>query len=198
MKHLFALLALLSFCLSASEFTRGENLISGFAPAHPYYEKYQLYAKSDPKIRSNLWVSKKPGELDTFKIDIVLGDRSADLEELQRSLDMPGEASCTTFHSKNISSDKENGYPQLTWETTCDKDDKSIYIIHKAISGKDNMYLVRKFWYQEVALDAVTPWITTISEFMVCDTRKERHPCPEGYKLAEPKMLDPDANENDL
>ena len=178
MKHLFALLGLLSFCLSASEFTRGENLISGFAPAHPYYEKYQLYAKSDPKIRSNLWVSKKPGELDTFKIDIVLGDRSADLEELQRSLDMPGEASCTTFHSKNISSDKENGYPQLTWETTCDKDDKSIYIIHKAISGKDNMYLVRKFWYQEVALVV--------------------HPCPEGYKLAEPKMLDPDANENDL
>ena len=186
MRYLFGLLALLSFCLSASEFTHGENLISGFAPGHPDYEKYQLYAKSDSKIRSNLWVSKKQGKVDTFKIDIVLGDRSTDLDKLQHSLNTPGEASCTTFNSKNISSNTENGYPQLTWETTCNKDGKSIYIIHKAISGKDSMYLARKFWYQEAAPDAVTTWKTTISKLGVCDTRKERHPCPEGYKLAEP------------
>ena len=183
MKHLVGLLLLTTSIASASGFPRGENFISSFTPHHPTYSDYQPYEKSDASSRSYLWVSNKFGNEDTYKLDIKLGLRSADLSKLQTTLNKPGIEKCKDFTSTDLDNSGSNGYSQLTWETTCGNGDKKIYVLHKAISGKDSLYLARKFWYRNVATSTVNEWKKLLEEMYLCDTRKENHPCPDGYKL---------------
>jgi hypothetical protein len=169
----------------ASDFHRGENLISPFAPGHSNYDKYQAYTKSDSSIRSNLWVSEEAGKKDTFMVDIVIDRKSADLLKLQRTLNKPGLEQCRKFSSNDLNSGESNGYPQLTWETFCDLGADKVRILHKAIAGSDSLYLIRKSWYLEISQDVADDWEETMSELFVCDTREKNHPCPEGHELQE-------------
>ena len=183
MKYLVGLLLLTTSVALASEFARGENFISSFTPKHPTYSNYQLYEKSDASSRSYLWMSNEFGKDDTYKLDIKLGLRSADLSKLQVILNKAGIKNCKDFTSTNLDSNASNGYSQLTWETTCDNGNREIYILHKAISGRDSMYLARKSWYRNVTTWTINEWKELFREMYLCDTRKENHPCPDGYKL---------------
>ena len=183
MKYLTGLLLLITTVGSASEFSRGENLISSFTPQHPMFGNYQLYEKSDASSRSYLWKSKTFGNEDTYKLDIKLGLRSADLSQLQSILNKPGIENCKDFSSTNLDDRESNGYSHLTWETTCDNGNKTIYVLHKAIAGSDSLYLARKFWYRNVGVSTIKDWKKLFGEMYLCDTREGNHPCPEGYQL---------------
>ena len=182
MKYLVGLLLLTASVVFAAGFSPGENLISSFTPEHRMYRDYQPYEKSDASSRSYLWVSQEFGNDDTYKLDIKLGLGSADLSRLQEILNKPGIDQCKDFTSADLGKGQSNGYPQLTWETTCDTGSKKIRVLHKAIAGNDSMYLARKFWYREATASAVREWKELFQQTYLCDTRKAEHPCPEGYK----------------
>lgn len=161
----------------ASEWFKGENLLTN---PIPFSEDYELYSKEEPGWVSRLWKSKDD-DGDTYVVNIVEG-RRPNLTKFRDSQDAPGKKACSAFSSVVINNDDRNGYESVFWETSCNVNDVQITSLQLAISGRDSLYHVRKLWKTPVENGVKENWRDEISQISLCDTRKKKHPCPEGFE----------------
>lgn len=171
-----ALIVFFSLPASASEWFEGENLLTN---PIPNVSEYEEYSKNEPGWTSRLW-QRKGDEGDTFVVNIVEGGR-ANLKKFRESQDLPGQQSCQSFSSDLLSDEKRNGYKSVSWETYCQIGESEITSIQLAIAGRDSLYHVRKLWKSPVNSEVKNVWEAEIAKISLCDTRKKKHPCPEGY-----------------
>lgn len=174
----YVLLALVlsAMTIQAEEWHKGENLIFDNPSL---LEKYDRYQKSQPGWQSFQYRSKERQAEDMLTVNIV-EIKNADLTEFRASQDEPGAESCDTFSSVEIDDKDRNGYKAVMWKTNCSLEESNIQTIQLAISGRKNLFHLRKRWVGEVT--NWEDWIFTVEHTLVCDTRrKKKHPCPEGY-----------------
>ena len=176
MRFQIAIISLVAFTASASEWFEGENLLT-----NPVLDasEYEQLRKDEPGWKSRLWQRKDdPG--DTYVVNIVEGGRT-NLAKFRKSQDLPGQQACQSFTSDLLSDDKRNGYKAIFWETKCEIGEAEIKSLQMAIAGRDSLYHVRKLWKSPVKSEVFEMWKSELSEISLCDTRKKKHPCPEGF-----------------
>jgi hypothetical protein len=179
MKHQISLafLIVLPTLALASDWFKGENLLTN---PIPFSEEYELYSKEESGWISRLWKNKE-NDGDTYVVNIV-EDRRPNLTKFRDSQDAPGKKACSSFSSAVINDDERNGYESVFWETNCMINDVQITSLQLAIAGRDSLYHVRKLWKSSVENDVKENWKDEISQISLCDTRKKKHPCPEGFE----------------
>ena len=173
----FVLLIVFPALALSSEWFEGENILTN---PIPFSEDYELYSKEEPGWVSRLWKNKE-NDGDTYVVNIVEG-RAPNLAKFRDSQDAPGKGACSSFSSVVLSDDDRNGYKSVFWETNCIMDDVEITSLQLAIGGRDSLYHVRKLWKTPVENGVKENWRSEISQISLCDTRKKKQPCPEGFE----------------
>jgi hypothetical protein len=165
-----------SFAYSGDWF-EGENLLT----QPPDDEHYEAYVKKEPGWLSQMWQSRNYGGGDNYVVNIVSGHRS-NLGKFRGSQDRPGKESCDSFTSSLIDDSERNDYKSVFWETTCVVRGTTIRSIQLAIAGRDSLYHVRKLWKIPVTNEDIGSWKDSIGEISLCDTRRKKNSCPEGFE----------------
>lgn len=164
-----------------SDWHPGENLVTPFQPDS---SEWTAYRKEVAGLKSRMW--RKESEPQEMYAVSLISDADFTLEGFRERQDASGWEHCASFSSDIVSEEDVNGYPQLTWQTLCNRSDgRDAVVLQKAIIGNDKLYHVQKVWLSEPAEEAVSDWRERIADVVVCDTRGEEHPCPEGYERVE-------------
>ena len=173
----FVFLIVFPSLVLSSEWIEGENLLTN---PIPFSEDYQLYSKEEPGWVSRLWKNKE-NDGDSFVVNVVEG-RVTNLAKFRDSQDAPAKGACSSFSSNVINDEDRNEYKSVFWETSCTIDNVEITSLQLAIGGRDSLYHVRKLWKAPVEDDVRETWVDEISQITLCDTRKKKHSCPEGFE----------------
>jgi hypothetical protein len=180
LKKVFIVLVLLiSGCKSTSEFYTGENLLQ---PMPLPEDSWTAYEKQEGNVYSRIW--SKNDDKDQMKTDVFRNTKSRDIGREKEIDDKVGSEKCDNFSSSEINKDKESKYNSLTWFSSCKtKSGIEISVLHKAISGNDSFYHLRRIWKAGYSKDALATWTNYFATVAVCDTRTDSsESCPDGFK----------------
>lgn len=169
--------ALISGCATNQGFFKGENLIQ---PMPLPEESWVAYEKQDGHVYQRMW--SKNDHNDQLKADIYRETPNRSVDKEKEIDDKVGKKKCDSFTSDDSRVVIENSYESLTWLSSCQIGDKEIAVLHKAVSGTDSFYHLRRIWKSGLDDKILSVWEQYFSTVLVCDTRAsgDNH-CPEGY-----------------
>jgi len=118
--------------------------------------------------------------------NIYLGLKSATPESFQAKMQQMWGASCKDSHFAPVTKGKENGYPFAIWIQICPLNQstgKPEYTWFKAIKGNDSFYVVQKAFKFKPPEEQIPKWMQYLRSVIVCDARRNDHPCPKVGKV---------------
>jgi len=155
----------------------GENLLQLMPMPQ---EPWTAYEKSENRVYQRLWVRNK--NQDQVQTHVFQGDRHRSIKREHELEITVGNRNCASFDSRGEVEKAENGYPSLTWITSCvTPRGTNIVVLHKAISGNDSFYHLRRIWRGSLTDDDLTAWMKYFATVYACDTRSEDQACPDGF-----------------
>ena len=168
----------MSGCKSTSELYSGENLLQ---PMPLPEDSWTAYEKQDGNVYQRMW--SKNDNKDQMKTDVFRNTRSGDVVKEKEIDDTVGLGKCHNFTSSEINKDNTSKYNSLTWLSTCKTESGiEINVLHKALSGDDSFYHLRRTWSSGYTKEQLAQWIDYFATILVCDTRiGSLEPCPTGY-----------------
>lgn len=171
--------------------SRGENLLTTFVPSA---DEWIAYEKSEGNFRSNLWTKKGAEEIDSYAVSVIHKHKQ-EIAAFREMQDAPGRERCDRFESQTLAESPTNGYPRLVWRTLCENADGfTVSMLHVAIQGRDSFYHVHRIWRSAVPDAELARWQELLQSTDLCDTRRKKQKCPEGFERVEPdSSLNPPA-----
>jgi hypothetical protein len=134
----------------ASQFYKGENLIT---PYQPNEENWDVLKKNEPKERGMMWLDKKLGFSDSYTVTIYPKRRELlkSVRELLKSVretqDNPGRKACESFESIDLTALDNKNYGSTFWRTKCETSSGfKAQMINLLIQGEDSLYSVQRVW----------------------------------------------------
>lgn len=175
---LTALAFVMASCATSTIFYSGENLFQKMPLPE---DSWVAYEKQDGNVYHRFWV-KNDGN-DQMMTDVFRGTKLRSVEREKSVDDKVGNEKCQKFESSNVLKENEAGYNSLTWVSSCEtKGGMTIGALHKAISGNDSFYHLRRIWNAGYGEEQLTVWKAYFKTIHVCDTRSSgSNRCPDGY-----------------
>lgn len=173
------ILLFISGCATQTGFYSGENLLQ---PMPVPEDSWEIYQKNEGKIHTMLW--SKNNRDDELKTDMLFGMTSLGVLENKSIDDEVGQEKCAAFESTDADIKIENTYETLTWFSQCTLTSGiKISVLHKAITGNDSSYRLRRTWKTEVSQDQLQMWKDYFETVKACDTRSQgENKCPDGFE----------------
>lgn len=171
---------------------RGENLLTTFVPSANEWIAYEM---TEGNFESGLWKKKGAEDTDWYSVSLIRKHKQ-EVAAFRAIQDAPGRESCDRFESQTLDETLTNGYPRLMWRTLCEDDEGyTASILHVAIQGRDSFYHVQRIWRSEVPDGDLAEWQALLQSTDLCDTRRKKQKCPEGFERLEPgsPLLNPPA-----
>jgi hypothetical protein len=163
----------------ASQFYKGENLIT---PYQPNEENWDVLKKNEPKERGMMWLDKKLGFSDSYTVTIYPKRREL-LKSVRETQDNPGRKACESFESIDLTALDNKNYGSTFWRTKCETSSGfKAQMINLLIQGEDSLYSVQRVWRGPKAVPEIETWVSRMSQIYVCDTRDEDKVCPSGFE----------------
>jgi hypothetical protein len=171
---ILALLPILFSCASNQAY-RGEKLLQ---PMLLPEEGWSVYSNKEGNVGEMVWL-KNDGK-EQMETVVYLGQKGRDTRQEKELDDKVGSELCKSFESSIISDNSTNGYSSLTWKSSCKlSEEQTIVVLHKAISGDDSFYHLRRIWKSGFSQELVQPWVNYFDKVYICDTRYKDKICPE-------------------
>ena len=176
---LVTLLLLISGCATQTGFFSGENLLQ---PMPIPEESWEVYEKKEGNIYTRFW--SKNNRSDELQTNVLFGLTSLGVIKNKSIDDEIGQKNCASFESTDADIKIENTYETLTWFSQCTlTSGTKISILHKAITGNDSSYRLRRTWKTEVSQDQLQLWKDYFATVKACDTRSQgENKCPDGFE----------------
>ncbi len=156
----------------------GETLIQQMPLPGGEWKVSQFPPKETPILETR-WRSTSSNELmQTF---VLYQTENADVYKPKLVDDKTGKTTCDLhFSSTVISAAGQNGYPQLTWRTLCQKSSgHNAIVLHKVISGNEAQYVFRRTFSTLPTKENWLVWLNYMRSITVCNWNKpDKHPCP--------------------
>ena len=135
----------------------------------------------DPSREATRLWKRKGNDREHLRFEVLAGSPDG-VEQVRMTLDGPGKAACAVFDTTTIRDSPLNGYPRLLWRTDCEHEDGSrSTLLNLAVRGREHLYLALRSWPARVPEEEIAPWMGRFERFMVCDDRRPRQACPEGF-----------------
>ena len=183
MRRCIPVIALLA--LSGCASTQNDGLFTGENLMQPMplpEEAWVAYQKQQNGIYQRLW--SKNDNRDQLKTDVFYQTPNRGVEQEKLVDDKVGHDKCASFESSDAEVIHQNSYPSLTWLSICQTvNGVEIAVLHKAISGRDSFYHLRRIWKQTPSKEQMATWQAYFSTIQLCDTRSRGdNRCPDGYR----------------
>lgn len=174
----------------AADWHEGENLLQPLPVPGENWNQKRL-ANDSAKMEMTLWIKDTGNGSEMLQVIIAHEQRNFNVEILQKDEDESGKEKCTSFSSDILDKTLGNNYKTITWKTKCNlrSDNTDVVILHKAISGEDSLYNVKKIWRDSFTEESARVWIDYVRRINLCNTRGTQHPCPEGFKGTQPERF---------
>jgi len=141
MNKLVLLLIFLSSMTSASQFNKGENLITPYQPSE---DNWEVLKKNKPQERAMMWADKKLGFSDSYTITVYPNSKTS-LKHVRKIQDAPGRKACKLFESIDLPALKNKNYESIFWRTIGDLRD-TVYKTGSKGCKKNKMIKVIRPW----------------------------------------------------
>jgi len=168
----------LAACASNQGLFSGENLLQ---PMPLPEDSWVPYENQDGSLYQQMW--SKNDHNDQLKTDVFHRTPNRSVEREKLIDDKVGKEKCSKFESSSFELMNQTKYESLTWFSSCKTSAGiEISVLHKAISGSDSFYHLRRIWKLKPSQDQITLWREYFSTVQVCDTRSQGvDRCPDGY-----------------
>ncbi|HEB27024.1 MAG TPA: hypothetical protein ENI05_04510 [Porticoccus sp.] len=163
---------------TSNDLFSGENLIQ---PMPLPEDSWVAYEKQDGSVYTRMWA--KNDRKDQLMTSIFRRTPNRSVIDEKSIDDESGKEKCKSFNASESSSVIEHGYSSLTWRSSCSTGNgSSIVVLHKAISGRDSFYHIRRIWNSGYTQEQMELWKKYFLTIYTCDTRStESNSCPGGY-----------------
>lgn len=114
----------------------------------------------------------------------ILRRTSLSALEFQLQLVAGWDRACPVSNRTPIDAGFENGYEfavDLLMCANAPETDAPTSVLVKSIRGHDALYSLQVSMRGDIELDETFEWVSYMRGIQVCDTRKQNHPCPEGW-----------------
>ncbi|MEO1747054.1 MAG: hypothetical protein AAFR27_00285 [Pseudomonadota bacterium] len=114
----------------------------------------------------------------------ILRRTSLSAPEFQVQLIAGWDRACPVSNRTPVNAGLENGYEfavDLLMCANAPETDAPTAVLVKSIRGHDALYSLQVSMRGDIDLDETFQWVSYMRGIQVCDTRKPRHPCPEGW-----------------
>jgi hypothetical protein len=179
-KRLFLVFAVIPFflygCVTTQpnqQNTKKESLLQDFPLPNGEWTSYKKKGGNDI-----VWEEKGSGDI--AMTSVIYGE-IVEPSHFREMIDKKGRNLCDKYSSRVISEQPSNGYPSIVWTTVCQQNEFYNKRLYKRITGNDSGYLLMRLWLIEPEKEDWDVWLDYFNEVIVCDPRREQHPCPAGY-----------------
>ncbi|MEM1375965.1 MAG: hypothetical protein AAGG69_01110 [Pseudomonadota bacterium] len=178
-----ALVGILSVITAANAQNRiaAENLVSrmpeGFHVVHSDTVNRDTIVEMVPVSQSReRWQTQ-------LKVNI-LRRTSLSAQEFQIQLAAGFARACPVSNRNRVSNGIENGYEFAVDLLMCAElpdSGQASSVLVKTIRGHDALYSLQVSMIGDIGVDETFEWVSYMRGIQVCDTRKPKHPCPDGW-----------------
>lgn len=142
---------------------------------------WTAYENQDGNVYQRMW--SKNDNKDQLKTDVFRNTKSRNVAREKEIDDKVGLEKCKKFTSSEIDKDNTSKYNSLTWLSSCETESGiEINVLHKALSGDDSFYHLRRIWKSGYTDEQLATWSDYLATVLVCDTRVgSLEACPSGY-----------------
>ncbi|GAA3946247.1 hypothetical protein [Allohahella marinimesophila] len=126
------------------------------------------YSREQGGVSQHMWTANEGA--DVVRSSTYQGASNSSVELAKSTDDQAGAQKCETFGSSNASPSEENGYPTITWISSCQLNDGSErHLLNKVISGKTALYHFARSWNARPSSEQLGIWKEYFATVQVCD-----------------------------